>query len=128
MSDLAASAAICGEGELLCRCENTSTGWLRAVLNIRIWAELFEAWLALTSVKYHDNLLILTLLNQWLALTMLRATNPRVLAYDSGTQSVKTLFQGFLLPGKKRDPGDEVESVNGTRVASSSYCFVVFTP
>ena len=38
------------------------------------WAELLEAWLALTSVKYHDNLLILMLLNQWLAPTMLRAT------------------------------------------------------
>ena len=37
-------------------------------------AELLEAWLALTSVKYHDNLLILMLLNQWLALTMLRTT------------------------------------------------------
>ena len=35
-------------------------------------AELFEEWLALTSVKYHDNLLVLMLLNQWLSLTMLR--------------------------------------------------------
>ena len=35
------------------------------------WADLLKAWLALTSVKYHDNLLILMLLNQWLALTML---------------------------------------------------------
>ena len=41
---------------------------------IYTWAELLEAWLALTSVKYHDNLLILMLLNQWLALTMLRTT------------------------------------------------------
>ena len=40
------------------------------------WAELLEAWLALTSVKYHDNLLVLMLFNQWLALTMLRATGP----------------------------------------------------
>ena len=40
-------------------------------------AELLEAWLALTSVKYHDNLLILMLLNQWLALTVLRTTGPR---------------------------------------------------
>ena len=39
-------------------------------------AELLEAWLALTSVKYHDNLLILMLLNQWLALTMLPTTGP----------------------------------------------------
>ena len=29
----------------------------------RIRAELLEAWLALTSVKYHDNLLILMVLN-----------------------------------------------------------------
>ena len=40
------------------------------------WAYLLESWLALTSVKYHDNLLILMLLNQWLALTMLRTTGP----------------------------------------------------
>ena len=40
------------------------------------WAELLEGWLAPTSVKYHDNLLILMLLNQWLALTMFRTTGP----------------------------------------------------
>ena len=36
--------------------------------------ELLEAWLAaeLTSVKYHDNLLVLMLLNQWLALTSVK--------------------------------------------------------
>ena len=39
-------------------------------------AKLLEAWLAPTSVKYHDNLLILMLLNRWLALTMLRTTGP----------------------------------------------------
>ena len=33
---------------------------------------MLEAWLALTSVKYHDNLLILMLLNQWLALTSVK--------------------------------------------------------
>ena len=49
-----------------------SLNWV-AFLNIR----LLEAWLELTSVKYHDNLLILMLLNQWLALTMLRTTGPR---------------------------------------------------
>ena len=43
------------------------------------WAELLEAWLELTSAKYHDNLLILMLHNQWLALTMLRANDPRLL-------------------------------------------------
>ena len=37
---------------------------------------MLEGWLALISVKYHDNLLILMLLNQWLALIMLRATGP----------------------------------------------------
>ena len=35
------------------------------------WAKLLEGWLALTSVKYHDNLLVLMLFNQWLALIML---------------------------------------------------------
>ena len=38
---------------------------------------LLEAWLVLTSVKYHGNLYILIPLNQWLALTRLRATGPR---------------------------------------------------
>ena len=38
---------------------------------------LLEGWLALTSVKYHGNLLILMLFNQWLAPTMLRPTGPR---------------------------------------------------
>ena len=46
------------------------------LLYLQTWAELLEAWLALTSVKYHDNLLVLMLFNQWLALTMLRATGP----------------------------------------------------
>lgn len=36
-----------------------------------------KAWLALTSVNYHRNILISILLNQWLALNMLRATGPR---------------------------------------------------
>ena len=35
-----------------------------------------EAWLVLTSVKYHGNLYILIPLNQRLALTRLRATGP----------------------------------------------------
>ena len=38
---------------------------------------LLEAWLVLTSVKYHGNLYILIPLNQRLALTRLRATGPR---------------------------------------------------
>ena len=35
------------------------------------WAQLLEAWLALTRVKYHNNLQVLIPLNQWLVLTML---------------------------------------------------------
>ena len=38
---------------------------------------LLEAWLVLTSVKYHGNLYILIPFNQRLALTRLRATGPR---------------------------------------------------
>ena len=41
-----------------------------------IWAQLLEAWLALTSVWCHDNVLVLILFNQWLKLTMLWATQP----------------------------------------------------
>ena len=41
-----------------------------------IWPGLLEAWLVLTSVKYHGNLYILIPLNQRLALTSLRATGP----------------------------------------------------
>ena len=37
---------------------------------------LLEAWLVLTSVKYHGNLYILIPLSQRLALTRLRATGP----------------------------------------------------
>ena len=44
-------------------------------------AELLEAWLAPTSVKYHDNLLILMLLNRRLALTTLRTSGPRSFAH-----------------------------------------------
>ena len=41
-----------------------------------VWPGLLEAWLVLTSVKYHGNLYILIPLNQRLALTRLRATGP----------------------------------------------------
>ena len=41
---------------------------------------LLEAWLVLTSVKYHGNLYILIPLNQRLALTRLRETGPRAIA------------------------------------------------
>ena len=47
-----------------------------ATLVTTIWPGLLEAWLALTSVKYHGNLYILIPLNQRLALTRLRATGP----------------------------------------------------
>ena len=43
---------------------------------VTTWPGLLEAWLALTSVKYHGNLYILIPLNQRLALTRLRATGP----------------------------------------------------
>ena len=43
------------------------------------WPGLLEAWLVLTSVKYHGNLYILIPLNQRLALTRLRATGPWLL-------------------------------------------------
>ena len=57
----------CWPGVILCLRSVTST----------IWAQLLEAWLALTSVKYLDNVLVLILLNQWLKLTMLWATQAR---------------------------------------------------
>lgn len=41
---------------------------------------MLEAWLALTNVDYHRNLQVLIPLNQWLALTILRATGPSLLA------------------------------------------------
>ena len=39
-------------------------------------AQLLAAWLALTSFKYLDNVLVLILLNQWLKPTMVWATQP----------------------------------------------------
>ena len=47
---------------------------------VPLWPGLLEAWLVLTSVKYHGNLYILIPLNQRLALTRLRATGPWPLA------------------------------------------------
>ena len=44
--------------------------------SFQTWPGLLEAWLVLTSVKYHGNLYILIPLNQRLALTRLRATGP----------------------------------------------------
>ena len=52
-----------------------STIYWKCVVNFpSTWPGLLEAWLVLTSVKYHGNLYILIPLNQWLALTRLRAT------------------------------------------------------
>ena len=62
-------------------------------------AELLEAWLELTSVKYHDNLLILMLLNKWLALTMLRATGPRCI---NGNQQIALVITDKMLGGNLR--------------------------
>ena len=47
-----------------------------------LWPGLLEAWLVLTSVKYHENLYILIPLNQRLALTRLRATGPWSAKFD----------------------------------------------
>ena len=52
---------------------------------------LLEAWLVLTSVKYHGNLYILIPLNQLLALTRLRATGPRLLVAGFYYTGVKPL-------------------------------------
>ena len=60
-----------------------NTSWLNwqktdnIAINWLIRPGLLEAWLVLTSVKYHGNLYILIPLNQRLALTRLRATGPR---------------------------------------------------
>ena len=66
------------------------------------WAGLL-AWLALTSVKYHDNPLILMPLNQWLALTMLRTTGPWSITYIYVTGQIEfpvkfTHFKFSLFP------------------------------
>ena len=66
-----------------------------------IRAELFEAWLALTSVKCHDNLLILMLLNQWLALTMLRTTGPSTKLAISKSATRKAVIRKYKASDKK---------------------------
>ena len=48
----------------------------KMVSHSNFWPGLLEAWLALTSIKYHGNLLVLIPLNQRLALTRLRTTGP----------------------------------------------------
>ena len=60
------------------------------------WPELLEAWLALTSVNYLRNVLVLILLNHWLALIMLRATGPWTLAKRPAT--VATYKGRFAFP------------------------------
>ena len=49
-----------------------------AIVDLPIRPGLLEAWLVLTSDKYHGNIYILIPLNQRLALTRLRATGPRL--------------------------------------------------
>ena len=57
-------------------------GWLSSSSNKSVvqfaWPVLLNARLALISVNYHKNIILdfVILLNQWLALTMLHATNP----------------------------------------------------
>ena len=72
---------------------------------------LLEAWLVLTSVKYHGNLYILIPLNQRLALTRLRATGPRCLT-SSGFITWGCYNQGPVVrrpisanPGLNFNPG-----------------------
>ena len=60
---------------------------------------LLEAWLVLTSVSYHRNVLVSIPLNQWLALTILRATGPRAINQRGKTgakTSVPLSFTGKL--------------------------------
>ena len=56
-----------------------------ATADLPIRPGLLEAWLVLTSVKYHRNLYILIPLNQRLALTRLRATGPRMTGNSNHT-------------------------------------------
>ena len=73
-----------------------------------VWAELLKPWLALTSIKYHDNLLILMLLNQWLALIMLRTTGPWLLLIGFGiTDFIRfaIAFAAILLSQLRRVSG-----------------------
>ena len=60
-------------------------------LDLPFWPGLLEAWLALTSVKYHGNLYVLIPLNQLLALTSLWATGPKQRAHELFTREAKTL-------------------------------------
>ena len=59
------------------KCGSPSMWYTLTLLStFHIWPGLLEAWLVLTSVKYHGNLYNLIPLNQRLALTRLRATGP----------------------------------------------------
>ena len=68
---------------------------LELYLSGDIWPGLLEAWLALTSVKYHGNLYVLIPLNQRLALTSLWATGPCIINHLTKAKC-KILF--FCLP------------------------------
>ena len=65
--------------EPLCGCATSKS----LFIYLFIWPGLLEAWLVLTSVKYHGNLYILIPLNQRLALTRLRATGPSWIALST---------------------------------------------
>ena len=62
---------------------------------LSVRAELLEAWLALTSVKYHDNILILMPLNHWLVLTMLQTTGPWLVMAIEDTTSQNDIISNF---------------------------------
>ena len=58
-------------------CKTWTPGSWTTPMDLQSWPGLLEAWLVLTSVKYHGNLYILIPVNQWIASTRLRATGPR---------------------------------------------------
>ena len=78
---------------------------LNEVQNVKIFMKyrpgLLEAWLVLTSVKYHGNLYNLIPLNQRLALTRLRATGPRMLNHEG--QDVKIYMKYRMLNHEVQD-------------------------
>ena len=72
---------LCDLGVLIMSCGLILLLVLVLLIELFSRVELLKAWLALTSIKYHDNPLILMLFNQWLAPTMLRATSPGFLVF-----------------------------------------------
>ena len=77
------------------------------------WAELLQAWLELTSVKYHDNLLILRLLNQLTLVSCCSEASIYFIRSDVrlGGRYKKVLFVEYLdqnFTVKKTRSSDEV--------------------